>query len=84
MNNAGEVVGFSGALHGTHAFIWTAGGGMVDLGTLGGSFSWAFGINNRGQVVGNSQLPGDTLSHAFLWTPDTGMVDLGTLGGTWA
>ena len=35
----GQVVGWAGTASGaTHAFSWTAAGGMVDLGTLGGSF----------------------------------------------
>ena len=53
INNSGEIVGFSTTLAGTHAF--TAAGGVVrDLGTLGGSGSWAYGVNDSGQVVGGS------------------------------
>jgi len=56
-----------------------------DLGTLGGTFSFAGGINDRGDVEGFSTLPGDTVNHAFLWR-DGMMRDLGTLGGpnSWA
>jgi probable HAF family extracellular repeat protein len=38
----------------------------------------AFGINNKGQVVGQSDLPGDTVHHAFLWEKGV-MADLGSL-----
>jgi len=51
-----------------------------DLGTLGGSFSIAFGVNEKSQVTGGANLPGDTAFHAFLWQ-DGVMRDLGTLGG---
>lgn len=37
------------------------------LGTLGGSFSIARGINNRGEVVGGSLTEGDENFHAFLY-----------------
>lgn len=54
---------------------------VTDLGTLGGAFSAATAINNRGQVVGRSTLNGETITRAFLWE-DGVITDLGTLGGT--
>jgi probable HAF family extracellular repeat protein len=51
-----------------------------DLGTLGGTFSLAGGINNRGDVEGYSTLLGDEHVHAFFWQHGL-MRDLGTLGG---
>ena len=58
----------------------------VDLGTLGGSSSFAVAVNGGGQVVGLIQglrnANGDPVNHAFSWTQAGGMVDLGTLGGT--
>ena len=53
---------------------------VIDLGTLGGTFSVAFGINNRGAVVGDSTLSGDTILRGFFWQKGS-MTDLGTLGG---
>jgi len=53
---------------------------VVDLGTLGGTFGLAFGINDKGQVDGVANLPGDTAQHAFVFTNGV-MTDLGTLGG---
>ena len=47
---------------------------LTDLGSLGGS-SYAYGINNIGQVVGTSPILGH--DHAFLWTAGTGINDLG-------
>jgi probable HAF family extracellular repeat protein len=60
-------------------FLWTR-GVMIDLGNLGGTMSMAQCANNRGEVIGSSNLPGDQLSHAFLWRNGQ-MKDLGTLGG---
>jgi len=53
---------------------------MSDIGSLGGS-SFAYAINDNGQVVGASFLADNSTVHAFLWTQASGMQDLGTLGG---
>lgn len=53
---------------------------VTDLGTLGGSFSLAYAINNKGQVDGFSTLPGDAVVHSFVYENGM-MIDLGTLGG---
>jgi len=93
VNSNGYVVGYSGSefdSNNSRAFVWHRSTGMVDLGTLGGSYAQAMAVNDAGWVTGNSDV---TLSnsigarHAFLtqvW-PGTGAVkpmrDLGTLGG---
>jgi probable HAF family extracellular repeat protein len=65
----------------------TNGQGWTELGTLGGHYSYARGINDAGQVVGES---GTTVvegppSHAFITGPDgVGMTDLGSLGGDYS
>jgi probable HAF family extracellular repeat protein len=54
---------------------------VTDIGSLGGSYSDARGINDAGQVVGQSDTAGGA-RHAFITGPDgMGMRDLGTLGG---
>ena len=60
-------------------FLWDN-GHMIDLGSLGGTISFGQCANNRGDVIGQSNLPGDLVAHAFIWHKGK-MKDLGTLGG---
>jgi probable HAF family extracellular repeat protein len=53
---------------------------MIDLGTLGGTIGTPNAMNNRGEVVGLSNLAGDQVNHPFLWNGEK-MIDLGTFGG---
>lgn len=40
---------------------------LTDLGTLGGTYSYAYSINEVGQIVGESQTVGNSTQNAFLW-----------------
>ncbi len=95
VNDRGEVVGISGtcdvavgAFTAKHALLWKN-GIVTNLGSLGGAgWNTPMAINNRGQIVGFSDLPGDVSGgklnanfHAFLWTKEHGMQDLYTLPG---
>jgi MYXO-CTERM domain-containing protein len=79
INDAGQVAGGyirpDGELH---AFTWSN-GVLLDLGTLGGSSSSAYGINASGQTAGASMDAGGRF-HAFV-SNGGNLQDLGTLGG---
>jgi probable HAF family extracellular repeat protein len=64
-----------------HAVLWSN-GTVTDLGTLGGIFSIAKGINDRAAIVGSATLATGE-EHAFLFRHGT-MTDLGTLGSTYS
>ncbi len=53
---------------------------VTDLGTLGGTFSTARGINATGQVVGEAFIANDASVHAFFYSAGV-VTDLGSLGG---
>jgi probable HAF family extracellular repeat protein len=60
-------------------FLWDD-AEMIDLGTFGGTFGFAQCGNHLGQIIGQSDLPGDLTFHPFLWEKGV-LRDLGTLGG---
>lgn len=78
INNAGQVVGWSGRKHTMlgrgYAFLWDKKHGMVKLeNLLADKSGWkqlisADGINNRGQIVGFGETK-DGKDHTFLMTP---------------
>jgi len=77
INNSGDVVGKSQTESGEfHGFIYRS-GSLTDIGVLaGGGQSFAYGINNRGDVVGAAD-SGGTL-HAVLYEKGV-LIDLNSL-----
>ncbi len=89
INRSGQVAGFTQPT----AFLWnpntpnSSSGTAFDLGALpGDTRSFAFGINDAGQIVGASASTAQ--QRAIIWTPTTpngasgSMIDLGSLPGT--
>lgn len=91
---AGEATGInrSGTIIGRY---WTSGtygygadraivyrdGTLTELGTLGGNYSGAASINDKGVIVGSSYLPRSSTLRAFVWQ-DGVMRELQGLGGS--
>ena len=76
INAHGQVAGFSytnttpnitTGLPTLDPFLWDKENGMQDVGTLGGTIGTPTALNNRGQVIGVSNLGGDQSSDPFLW-----------------
>jgi uncharacterized membrane protein len=92
INDNGQITGASGGcstfnvinglyLSPVHALLWDH-GKVTNLGSLGGNFgNQAHNINNRAQVVGVSDLAGDSVFHGFVWSQSTGMQDVPPLPG---
>ncbi|MGE5214310.1 MAG: hypothetical protein ACM3NN_11540 [Nitrospirota bacterium] len=88
ISESGKITGFSftddipnptTGIPTINPFLWER-GRMIDLGTLGGTIGVGNSVNNRGQVIGFSDLVGDNNNHAFIWQRGV-LRDLGTLGG---
>lgn len=57
---------------------------VTDLGTLGGTNSFAYSISDLGMVAGGANTEGENdlvAQHAFVWNGGP-LIDLGTLGGS--
>lgn len=82
INNVGQIVGFSdlpGDQSGFNAVLWEADGNIQNLGLLPGDFfSEATGINDKGQIVGESCNASFTLCTAVIWQNGV-MTDLNAL-----
>jgi probable HAF family extracellular repeat protein len=63
----------------TYTVRVTIGSKWLDLGTLGGASSYAFGASADGSVVVGYAKNSDSRSFGFRWTNAGGMVSLGTL-----
>lgn len=90
LNDAGQLAGGSVTATGNeHAFLWSAGGGMLDLGVLPGTGnSRAEALNRHGVVTGSSEGVPSTPPLAFRWSVTDGMRSLGALasgfdGASW-
>jgi probable HAF family extracellular repeat protein len=56
---------------------------VIDLGTLGGSYSLGFAVNNSGDVAGQAATPAQTdgfAATAFVWSRQKGIQGLGVFG----
>lgn len=85
LNNKGDVVGyeFERTSRTWQAVKYTT-DGFIGLGTLGGSSSFSYGINDIGVIVGGSRNnQWDAGNEAFEYK-NSQMNGLGTLGGTWS
>ncbi len=89
INASGQVAGWASSFESFQtAFLAPPGMPMQNLYSLGGPISTSYGINNAGQVVGDSDLsanpPGYSYYNGFLVNPGASMEDLGTLGGSYS
>ena len=80
LNDNGMVVGASQitspGIH--HAFVWQAGAGMRDLGSLSAEGNRAYGVNNAGQIVGGPSAWADSGHPPFIYC-DGKMTNLNSM-----
>lgn len=86
INNSGQIVGSYFVSNSyqlvnpiSHAILWDE-NTITDLGTLGGTNSYAVAINDFGLVVGTSDILNNVTTHATLWDGSV-IKDLGKLAG---
>ena len=85
VNDDRVVVGWHRLATGeTRGWVWRPGGVVRELVPLGGASTLAFGVNNRGDIVGASQLVAGGPLVAVVWYADGTTRVLGTLHGVGA
>jgi probable HAF family extracellular repeat protein len=78
INDLGVAVG-SGGGQGWAPVVF-AHGKAVPLGSIGGTWGFAYAINDAGHIAGVATIAGDAIEHAFVYADGT-MRDLGVLPG---
>ena len=78
VNITGHVVG----INGRHAFLYSPNSSLRDLGTFGGTNSFANAINDSGVVVGWAELAGNSATEAFVYIGTGAIHSIGVLGNT--
>ncbi|CAN5216151.1 hypothetical protein BH20ACT24_BH20ACT24_17030 [soil metagenome] len=79
INELEQVAGRSGfdSIDDPERAVRWVGRAPQDLGTLGGTDSRGYSINNLGHVVGSSRVdPRTSETHAFFYSDETGMIDI--------
>jgi probable HAF family extracellular repeat protein len=82
INERGEIAGWGNNGEAEVVSLLWKDGKRIDLGDLGGNPSAAWGLNNKGEVVGHSFIPGKPYGppHAYLWK-DGKIADLNDMIG---
>lgn len=84
VNDRGVVVGWStsAAVFGPQTgFRWSELEGLTMIPPVAGGRSTATGVNDRGDIVGSSTVPGSgNAEHAVVWWRNGQVTDIGTLG----
>ena len=77
VNNAGQVCGYTiPSLGPFQAYRWDSIGGILPLGSLGLTYSFALRMNDAGQVVGYARSAAGNTQRAWIYTDGLGMREL--------
>ncbi len=68
VNSSLEVSGYFDDTSGTHGYVRTLGGAFTTFDVPGATATYAYGLNDLGQVTGSYG------SHGFLWAPGSGFT----------
>jgi probable HAF family extracellular repeat protein len=75
LNQSGQVVGYAFGHSVYQAILMNSDGAQTNIGSLFGSHTFPYGLNDAGQVIGTSYDQSGS-NHAFVWTPNSHMWDV--------